>query len=358
MPRSLTLRVSVAVLGVLALVMVIYLVAAVSLFRHDIDLAITSTPPEPLTPGYLPIYAAFGDSVDAATFVSEASTQTSFYENYLVAPACTSTDEIYAVAAPTSVTVLSVALDGDADWTVSATAITIDERPYLVWTSDARQDCDDVSGLRISLDYGPVTETFDAGLLTHQESTSAHHTHASGREAYAQLLWSSVTVTNNDTNGPPTAFSSVATSTIGLLPHHASNLTGQSADSALIAYQLGIDTSMDRGFAGKPYLALLEAGRMYEVGFSIDSHDQADDRQFVYVITHVRYDAATSAYQVQRYIPVYNHAWQASGMGVYRTAYIRAGDVQSGDRLYFGVAGQQDATVSYVNVRLYAWALS
>ena len=358
MPRSLTLRVSVAVLGVLALVMVIYLVAAVSLFRHDIDLAITSTPPEPLTPGYLPIYAAFGDSVDAATFVSEAATQSSFYENYLVAPTCASTDEIYAVAAPTSVTVLSVDLDGDADWTASATAITIDERPYLVWTSDARQDCDDVSGLRISLDYGPVTETFDVGLLTHQATTGAHHSHLGAGDGYAELLWSTLTVANDDTNGPTTTFSSAGTGTIGLLPHHASNLSGQNDDATIIAYQLGTDTSMDRGFAGKPYLALLQAGRMYEVGFGIDSHDQADDRQFVYVITHVRYDSATSAYQVQRYIPVYNDAWQASGMGVYRTAYIRAGDVQANDRLYFGVAGQQDATASYVNVRLYAWALS
>ena len=358
MPGSFTLRVSVAVLGILALVVVVYLATAVSVFQHDVDVAITSTPPEPLTPGYLPIYAAFGDSVDAATFAADVATQTSFYENYLVAPTCTATDELYAVAAPTSVTLLSVELDGDADWTVSATAINVNERPYLVWTSDNRQTCATVSGLRISLAYGPVTETFDVGLLTHQESASAHHTHAGGREAYAELLWSSVTVTNNDTDGPPTAFSSVGTSTVGLLPHHASNLTGQSADSAVIAHQLGSDTSMDRGFAGKPYLALQQGGRMYEVGFRIDSHDQADDRRFVYVVAHVRYDAATSAYQVQRYIPIYNDAWQASGMGVYRTAYLRPGDVLAGDRLYFGVGGQQDATVAYTNVRLYAWALS
>ena len=168
MPGSFTLRVSVAVLGILAVVVVAYLATAVSVFQHDVDVAITSTPPEPRTPGYLPIYAAFGDSVGAATFVSEAATQTSFYENYLVAPTCTATDELYAVAAPTSVTVLSVELDGDADWTVSDTAITIDELPYLVWTSDSRQTCATVSGLQISLAYGPVTETFDAGLLTHQ----------------------------------------------------------------------------------------------------------------------------------------------------------------------------------------------
>ena len=34
------------------------------------------------------------------------------------------------------------------------------------------------------------------------------------------------------------------------------------------------------------------------------------------------------------------------------------GNVLAGDRLYFGVAGQQDATVTYTNLRLYAWALS
>ena len=358
MPGSFTLRVSVAVLGILALVVIVYLATAVSVFQHDVDVAITSTPPEPLTPGYLPIYAAFGDSVDAATFAAEAATQTSFYENYLVAPTCAATDELYAVAAPTSVTVLSVELDGDADWTVSATAVTIDERPYLVWTSDNRQTCATVSGLQISLAYGPVTETFDAGLLTHQATPGAHHSHAGAGKGYAELLWSALTVANHDTDGPPTTFSSAGAGAIGLLPHHASNLSGQNDDPTIVEYHLGTDTTMDRGFAGKPYLALLQAGRMYEVGFGIDSHDQADDRRFVYVIVHVRYDAATTTYQVQRYIPVYNDAWQSAGFGVYRTAFLLPGDVQTGDRLYFGVAGQQDATLAYVNIRLYAWPLS
>ena len=358
MSRSLTLRVSVTVLGVLALVMVIYLATAVSIFRHDIDLAITSTPSEPLTPGYLPIYAAFGDSVDPDTFVSEAATQTSYYQNYLVAPTCAGTDEIYAVATPTSVGILSIDLEGDSAWTVSATAITIDDLPYLVWTSDARQDCDAVAGKRIHLHYGQVSEVVDSGLLAHQATAAAHHSHAVAGDGYAELLWSTLTVANDDTNGPTTTFSSAGTGTIGLLPHHASNLSGQNDDATIIEYHLGTDTSMDRGFAGKPYLALLQAGRMYEVGFGIDSHDQADDRRFVYVIAHVRYDAATSAYQVQKYFPVYNDAWQSANFGVYRTAYLHPGDVQAGDRLYFGVAGQQDATLAYVNIRLYAWPLS
>ena len=359
MPVSTTLRVSVAVLGILAVVVVAYLATAVSVFQHDVDVAITSTPPEPLTPGYLPIYAAFGDAVGAAAFTAEPATQTSYYQNFLVAPACSvNPDESYAVAAPTSVEVIAIDLEGDTSWTVSATAVTIDALPYLVWSSDNRQDCALVSGKRIALTYGQVTETFDVGLLTHRASASAHHTHAGSREAYAELLWSAVTVTNDDTDGPPTVFSTAGTGTLGLLPHHASDLIGQNADPAAIAYQLGSDTDMDRGYAGKPYLALQHNGRMYEVGFSIDSHDQADDRRFVYIVAHVRYNAATSAYQVQRYIPIYNDSWQASGIGVYRTAYIRPGDVLAGDRLYFGVAGQQDATVAYVNVRFYAWALS
>ena len=241
---------------------------------------------------------------------------------------------------------------------MSATVVTIDELPYLVWSSDHRQDCAVVAGKRIGLTYGQVTETLDVGLLTHQTSASAHHTHAGSREAYAELLWSAVTVTNDDTDGPPTVFSSAGTGTVGLLPHHANDLTSQNADPSAIAYQLGTDTDMDRDFTGKPYLALQQTGRMYEVGFSIDSHDQADDRQFVYIVAHVRYDGTTSTYQVQRYIPVYNDAWQSSGFGVYRTAFLLPGDVLAGDRLYFGVAGQQDATVAYVNVRLYAWALS
>ena len=359
MPASTTLRVSVAVLGILAVVVVAYLATAVSVFQHDVDVAITSTPPEPLTPGYLPIYAAFGDSVDAAAFTAEPATQTSYYQNYLVAPTCSvNPDEIYAVAAPTSVEVLAIDLEGDTSWTVSATAVTIDELPYLVWSSDHRQDCAVVAGKRISLTYGQVTETFDVGLLTHQASASAHHTHAGSREAYAELLWSAVTVANDDTDGPPTVFSTAGTGTVGLLPHHASDLIGQNADPAAIAYQLGSDTTMDRDFAGKPYLALQQTGRMYEVGFSIDAHDQADDRQFVYVMVHARYDADSDTYQVQRDIPVYNDAWQSAGFGVYRTAFVLPGNVLAGDRLYFGVAGQQDATVTYTNLRLYAWALS
>ena len=358
MSRSLTLRVSVTVLGVLALVIVVYLATAVSIFRHDIDVAITSTPPETLTPGQLPIYATFGDAVDATRFASDRATQTSYYRNYLVAPICTAADETYAVAAPTSVAILSIDLEGDSAWTVNQTAITIDDLPYLVWSSDARQDCALVTGKRIHLHYGQVSEVIDSGLLAHQATAAAHHTHAGSREAYAELLWSAATVTNDDTDGPPTTFSSAGSGTVGLLPHHASDLIGQNADPAVIAYQLGSDTSMDRGFADKPYLTLHQTGRMYEVGFSIESHDQADDRQFVYVIAQVRYDAATSAYQVQRYIPIYNDAWQSAGFGVYRSALLPPGDVLANDRLYFGVAGQQDATVAYVNIRLYAWALS
>ena len=236
MPASTTLRVSVAVLGILAVVVVAYLATAVSVFQHDVDVAITSTPPEPLTPGYLPIYAAFGDSVDAAAFTAEPATQTSYYQNFLVAPTCSvNPDEIYAVAAPTSVEVLAIDLEGDTSWTVGATAVTIDELPYLVWSSDNRQDCAVVAGKRIGLTYGQVTETFDVGLLTHQASASAHHTHAGSREAYAELLWSAVTVTNDDTDGPPTTFSTAGTGTVGLLPHHASDLIGQNADPAAIA---------------------------------------------------------------------------------------------------------------------------
>ena len=113
MPASTTLRVSVAVLGILAVVVVAYLATAVSVFQHDVDVAITSTPPEPLTPGYLPIYAAFGDSLDAAAFTAEPATQSSYYQNFLVAPTCSvNPDEIYAVAAPTSVEVVAIDLEG------------------------------------------------------------------------------------------------------------------------------------------------------------------------------------------------------------------------------------------------------